>query len=495
MASDKRRVALPAAVCVLLLGLAGWRFSSCAEPNLSQPELANAIFNGVNYAALGLIGLGCLFWPGSSGGQDQRAVPVAAPQTSHVGGGGIAYLANLKTFLTVVVVAHHASNQFGGPPIAMPIGTYAYDPRSPIGAAAGTDSFGVFSSALQAVDQMYFMSLFFLVSGIFCPASLDNKGFRAFVLGKILRLGGPLAIFSIILGPATIAWTAHYGGVPVQWVYFAGPCWFILWLLNFSVAYAALATVVPKVVAPKPNPPMLLLLPPLVGLPLSLVFWGISAIPLDAAWGGPSGLGGMVFWSYGAAIYIPFFFAGILAGRSDYLSVIERMPRWAAWALRAQALGLISIIFLCVAQYTIPIPSVRDAGNLNVEFFLNFAPPMYSVVMALTLIQFFHQHVNANNALSRWASSAAYGVYVTHVPIMSALIIAFVEILNYGRDVAIFPFGWPVLAFFGVRGGQPVLLSDAILWGGFLFAFFATALICFPMCSLLRRAPVLDKML
>ena len=262
MASDKRRVALPAAVCVLLLGLAGWRFSSCAEPNLSQPELANAIFNGVNYAALGLIGLGCLFWPGSSGGQDQRAVPVAAPQTSHVGGGGIAYLANLKTFLTVVVVAHHASNQFGGPPIAMPIGTYAYDPRSPIGAAAGTDSFGVFSSALQAVDQMYFMSLFFLVSGIFCPASLDNKGFRAFVLGKILRLGGPLAIFSIILGPATIAWTAHYGGVPVQWVYFAGPCWFILWLLNFSVAYAALATVVPKVVAPKPNPPMLLLLPP-----------------------------------------------------------------------------------------------------------------------------------------------------------------------------------------------------------------------------------------
>lgn len=294
MASDKRRVALPAAVCVLLLGLAGWRFSSCAEPNLSQPELANAIFNGVNYAALGLIGLGCLFWPGSSGGQDQRAVPVAAPQTSHVGGGGIAYLANLKTFLTVVVVAHHASNQFGGPPIAMPIGTYAYDPRSPIGAAAGTDSFGVFSSALQAVDQMYFMSLFFLVSGIFCPASLDNKGFRAFVLGKILRLGGPLAIFSIILGPATIAWTAHYGGVPVQWVYFAGPCWFILWLLNFSVAYAALATVVPKVVAPKPNPPMLLLLPPLVGLPLSLVFWGISAIPLDAAWGGPSGLGGMV---------------------------------------------------------------------------------------------------------------------------------------------------------------------------------------------------------
>ena len=198
------------------------------------------------------------------------------------------------------------------------------------------------------------------------------------------------------------------------------------------------------------------------------------------------------------------------------------MPRWAAWALRVQALGLISIIFLCVAQYTIPIPSVRDAGNLNAEFFLNFAPPMYSVVMALTLIQFFHQHVNANNALSRWASSgepqilslslylflyrwsdaltspppqAAYGVYVTHVPIMSALIIAFVEILNYGRDVATFPFGWPVLAFFGVRGGQPVLLSDAILWGGFLFAFFATALICFPMCSLLRRAPVLDKML
>ena len=294
MASDKRRVALPAAVCVLLLGLAGWRFSSCAEPNLSQPELANAIFNGVNYAALGLIGLGCLLWPGSSLGQDQRAVPVAASQTSHVGGGGIAYLANLKTFLTVVVVAHHASNQFGGPPIAMPIGTYAYDPRSPIGAAAGTDSFGVFSSALQAVDQMYFMSLFFLVSGIFCPASLDNKGFRAFVLGKILRLGGPLAILFIILGPATIAWTAHYGGVPVQWVYFAGPCWFILWLLNFSVAYAALATVVPKVVAPKPNPPMLLLLPPLVGLPLSLVFWGISAIPLDAAWGGPGGLGGMV---------------------------------------------------------------------------------------------------------------------------------------------------------------------------------------------------------
>ena len=109
------------------------------------------------------------------------------------------------------------------------------------------------------------------------------------MLDKIVRLGGPFVIYSVLLGPAMDLWISSYGGVSVlSWQYIMGPPWFgttrspspppppppalaclalptwrqrarrwtdarrrpcprvVLWLLNFSLIYAAVAHIAPK---------------------------------------------------------------------------------------------------------------------------------------------------------------------------------------------------------------------------------------------------------
>ena len=84
---------------------------------------------------------------------------------------------------------------------------------------------------------MYFMAAFFFVSAYFCPKSLDRKGFRVFVIDKIVRLGGPFVLFTLFLAPLlqTIPGQAFYGQ-PIQYTlsgYGVGMnlsvVWFILW--------------------------------------------------------------------------------------------------------------------------------------------------------------------------------------------------------------------------------------------------------------------------
>merc|ERR1712149_157672 len=51
---------LALAISLLFFAEAAWRF---AIEVTSAPDRATAIFNGVNFVLVGLLGLGCLFWP------------------------------------------------------------------------------------------------------------------------------------------------------------------------------------------------------------------------------------------------------------------------------------------------------------------------------------------------------------------------------------------------------------------------------------------------
>merc|ERR1712224_338896 len=105
-------------------------------------------------------------------------------------------------------------------------------------------------------------------------------GFRKFVLDKIVRLGGPFVIYSVLLGPAMDLWISSCGGVSVlSWQYIMGPPWFVLWLLNFSLIYAAVAHIAPKgrqCASPRP----LLVVGGALALAAVLCpcFWGLSLV-------------------------------------------------------------------------------------------------------------------------------------------------------------------------------------------------------------------------
>src|SRR5205814_9663957 len=50
-----------------------------------------------------------------------------------------------------------------------------------------------------AVNASFFMGLFFLISALFLPASLDRKGAAAFLRVRVVRLGVPLVAFALLV--------------------------------------------------------------------------------------------------------------------------------------------------------------------------------------------------------------------------------------------------------------------------------------------------------
>src|SRR5947199_5436076 len=153
-----------------------------------------------------------------------------------------AALDRARTFLTLVVVFHHA---------VIPYTYFGHtDPRSWIG----------FDIVVLATDS-FFMAMFFFLSGLFVWPSLSHKAPQTFVVDRLLRLGLPFAIaaFTIIpvayyaislrqhpeLAFAEFWWnTVTFGPWP------SGPIWFVLVLLVFDLTSSLLYRLTPILVEP-----------------------------------------------------------------------------------------------------------------------------------------------------------------------------------------------------------------------------------------------------
>merc|ERR1711977_775084 len=518
---------LALAISLLFFAEAAWRF---ALEGTSTPDRATAIFNGVNFVLFGLLGLGCLFWPTISSwfrpkeeNEDMSVVvdsgaPVAAPapapavppkqeksiKSLDVESGNVVapapaaapkrkvtYLTNVKTFLTFIVVTFHTVCVLGVSPVDGMRTTLIDASKQTQGAMSNISSFYTGGVWFLMVNQGYFMAAFYLISAYFCPKSLDRKGFRSYCIDKIVRLGGPYILYSTLLGPMMYLWCQAYIGTDkLYYNYTKGPAWFILWLLNFSIIYAVGAQFLPKVQFSMPHP---LLLTAGVGPVLCGIFYGISAAvgslqPNGGPW---NGFGGMNQWHYALGIYIPFFLAGIVGGRNDWLKNIEEMKAWVVWTLRVIVVGFWVALFLSTAQDTIPIPGIHNFDGI---IFQQVFPPLYAIPMTLALMQFFYQYFNGTPQgwLMRNADFAAYTVYVIHAPVYSVFMIAFVQILKTAGVPIVF-YG---LVYFTVGpDGQPNFSPpEAYVWGGWAFVLVLTQCVVWPLAHFMRKLPVLNKM-
>jgi glucans biosynthesis protein C len=153
----------------------------------------------------------------------------------------LVFLDNLKVFLTILVILHHAAITYGASG-----GWFYQEVKETILPDA------LVLTAFVATNQCYFMGLFFFISGCFVAASIARKGARQFVLEKLVRLGIPVLLFVFLLYPLTI-WLGYF---PLTWVSFStdmprlltgvdgahtGPTWFVAVLLLFNVLAVAFA--------------------------------------------------------------------------------------------------------------------------------------------------------------------------------------------------------------------------------------------------------------
>ena len=148
--------------------------------------------------------------------------------SSSVGGSRLSYLDNLRIFLTILVIFHHASIAFGGG------GSWPVeDPEEDLLTS-------IVLTFFTAVNQSYFMSAFFLLAGYFTPRSLEKKGARSYLLDRLIRLGIPLLIYTTLIINLNafliqVVWLKQ----PFEWTveYNPGHLWFLQALLLFAVIY------------------------------------------------------------------------------------------------------------------------------------------------------------------------------------------------------------------------------------------------------------------
>jgi glucans biosynthesis protein C len=150
----------------------------------------------------------------------------------------------LRTTLTLMVLAHHSSLAYV---------TFA-----------NFDKLHMFRSSAPVVDSMrwaffdyaenfndvFFMSLMFLVSGLFVYPALRKHGTLRFIRDRLLRLGVPFAFAVVFLMPVAYYASWQLTGRSVGFIDFyeqvagfgfaAGPPWFIWVLLAFDVILALL---------------------------------------------------------------------------------------------------------------------------------------------------------------------------------------------------------------------------------------------------------------
>jgi glucans biosynthesis protein C len=333
--------------------------------------------------------------------------------------GRFQYLDVVKLLLTILVVGVHAAITYGA------AGSWFFDdPLQNFPTSAALTFFNIYC-------QSFFMGLFFFISGLFTPRSIERKGPARFVLDRLVRLGIPLVVFFFIINPLTDYAgyrAAHPAGVGILGFLRVGiltlaetgtgPLWFVQTLLGFSILSALVAVVLPQTVRrapqaaiPRPLSPGRTYLALLgTGLGIGVLSFVVrQRFPLMTA---VSNLQLGYFTQY-----IVSFILGMAAGRSGFLDrLTELSPRPWYWS----SLGCILLMpVLLVAGGAFDNGLDAYATGLRWQA-LAYAlwEQATAVVFSMALLLFARRRLNSPGPALRVASRNAYVVYVFHAPVI-----------------------------------------------------------------------------
>ena len=291
------------------------------------------------------------------------------------------YLDNLKVFLTVLVIFHHAGQAYGDG------GGWAYTPSNHVEVMPCIWHF-------FSVNAAFFMGLFFLISGYFVPASYDKQGASVFVQKKLMRLGIPLLVMggflSVLSGKLEI-----------------GHMWYVESLLVFCLLYALIRKFY------HPTTSSCLSRPTIIGL---LIFGGIMGIgsylirlvsPQDH-WIWPFGIIPLPMEPGHYLQYVMMFVVGILASRFHWLEKMNNTT------------GALSLLIGCLLALGIYL---RDGGEWNdfVAQWFGIYESLLCVFISFGQLWLFREYGNWHSKFWQWCAAQAYGAYIVHLLLMLVL--------------------------------------------------------------------------
>ena len=352
-----------------------------------------------------------------------KIVPVETPAVETAASYNYA-LGYLRGFLVLMVVAHHAALAYlpSAPPLAASLDGPArwwqafpvLDPQR-----------GAWAGLLTGFNDNFFMSLMFLLSGLFVWSGLKSKGPAGFLRGRLLRLGLPFVVATAILAPlayypAYLQMASHrgLGEFMRQWlalgVWPAGPAWFLWVLLVFDSVAALLFTLSRRwaetlggfLAGPRSRPArffaLLVLGSALLYVPMELVFNGL-------AW---SAWGPFTFQTARILHYFFYFAAGVGLGAWG----IERGPltthgklarRWPLWALTSVVLFL-TMLTVAIIFMTQHLQSFGWRVSTGVLFAASCAASSFA------FLALFLRFARSRSTVFGSLSKNSYGIYLVH---------------------------------------------------------------------------------
>jgi peptidoglycan/LPS O-acetylase OafA/YrhL len=356
-------------------------------------------------------------------------------------------LSYLRAFVTLLVVIHHSVLAYFS--IKLPRLGFTYPTllwtAVPISDSVKWPGFDL----LAAWNDIFFMALMFLISGLFVWPGLQQHKAGRYFRRRLLRLGVPFAVGAVVLAPlAYFPAYLQWGGVPRLGSYAsawfalgkwpAGPVWF-LWVLLMFDGIAALSFVaIPRTVeAMASRVRAVSKRPLLLFLMLAVMSWLVYA-PMSMRFGA------LTWWSWGPFAvqasrvlhYFIYFAIGVCLGAFGlHIEIFERTGRlaraWWFWCL-------LSVLLLIVT-----IACVRTGNGTGGRIGFACSCAASSLFVIAVVVRFARA--------CRWADSLsanAYGIYLMHY--------AFVIWIQY---VAL---RWTLPAF--VKGIAVSLATVGISW-------------------------------
>jgi glucan biosynthesis protein C len=333
-------------------------------------------------------------------------------------------LDNLRAFVILLVLSFHSVLAYLQ---SLPAAPYQFDsPPYQWRAIAIIDSHRWLGFDLYCAWQdVFLMSLFFFLSGLFVWPSLNRRGAANFLNGRLLRLGLPFVLVVAILMPVTLyptyLQTASDPGVAAYWRHWlalpfwpCGPMWFLWLLLVGDFGAAALHRVAPGLgnflvrlsSAAEAQPARFfagfIFVSILAYVPLALLF-------TPSAW---FQLGPFAFQLSRPLHYALYFFAGVGLGAGG----VERgllaadgplMRRWVVWVIAA-----VVSLFAWMGFTGLTMEGASSSLGLRILADLSFVFACFASCFAVlaAALRFAARRLPSLAGLS----NGAYGMYLVH---------------------------------------------------------------------------------
>lgn len=354
------------------------------------------------------------------------------------------YLDNLKALLIAGIIPAHALIGYAD------FGSWSYQDIREVTLSPVVET--VFAVAFLGLGGLFLMALFFLISGLLTEDSLARHGASRFVHDRLLRLGLPFAVYTLLLWPlfefALLEPYLHRGS---YWDYLGdtdpvldnGPMWFVGVLLIYSLGYVVWRRRVPRPVFSSDSLEGRQLVS-LVAAVAASTFLVRLVFPVDS--GQPLNLH---LWQWPACVVT--FGLGVVAARRGWLRPVSE-----ALARRCGIATLIATLVMLIAVLSAEPLGIDEEAFLGgwqvpavitaiVEGVLVVAGPIWVLAAA-------QRHLNRSGPVRRAMSRSSYAAFMLQGPVL------------FGLALALRPFDLPgdikalVVATLGIVG------SFALAW-------------------------------